>query len=327
MTDHRPRAVGITPMETRREAVLHVAHRAEQLGYAGFYLAEGWGHDAAVLLAEVASRTTRLRLGTGVLTVWGRSAAQLAMLAATLDDVSGGRFTLGLGAGSPQLAEGLHEQPFTGAVSRLGTVTRRVRQLLAGERLPSGGTARTLRLNTQPRPQVPIHLAALGPVAVRLAGELADGWYPFLLPRSGLKAGIVTLEEGAAAAGRPRPRVCPGLPVAVAADHEQAVAQASWWVAHYLVGMGQLYARALRRAGLGVEVDAVLAANPSARTTVVPPAARNLLDELTVWGDAAAARAALHGWYADGAEEPVLVLPPGRPIEELDYSLEALRPC
>jgi alkanesulfonate monooxygenase SsuD/methylene tetrahydromethanopterin reductase-like flavin-dependent oxidoreductase (luciferase family) len=326
MTDHRPRAVGITPMETRREAVLHVAQRAEQLGYTGFYLAEGWGHDAAVLLAEVAVRTTRLRLGTGVLTVWGRSAAQLAMLAASLDDVSGGRFTLGLGAGSPQLAGGLHEQPFTGAVSRLGTVTRQVRRLLAGERLPSDGTARTLRLSTPPRPQVPIHLAALGPVAVRLAGELADGWYPFLLPRSGLKAGIVTLEKGAAAAGRPRPRVCPGLPVAVAPDPEQSLAQASWWVTHYLVGMGQLYARALRREGLGAEVDAVLAANPSVRTTVVPPAARNLLDELTVWGDAPAARAALHGWYAEGADEPVLVLPPGRPIEELDYSLEALRP-
>jgi hypothetical protein len=84
--------------------------------------------------------------------------------------------------------------------------------------------------------------------------------------------------------------------------------------------------RALRRAGLGVEVDAVLAANPSARTTVVPPAAQNLLDELTVWGDAPAARTPLHGWYDDGADEPVLVLPPGRPIEEFDYAPEALRP-
>jgi hypothetical protein len=81
-----------------------------------------------------------------------------------------------------------------------------------------------------------------------------------------------------------------------------------------------------RRAGLGVEVDAVLPANPSARTTVVPPAARNLLDELTVWGDAPAARTPLYGWYDDGADEPVLVLPPGRPIEEFDYAPEALRP-
>jgi hypothetical protein len=121
--------------------------------------------------------------------------------------------------------------------------------------------------------------------------------------------------------------VCPGLPVAITANPEQAFAQASWWVVHYLVGMGQLYARALRRAGLGVEVDAVLAANPSPRTMVVPPATRNLLDELTVWGEAPAARAALDGWYAEGAEEPVLVLPPGRPIEELDHTLEALRPC
>src|SRR2546423_15458240 len=83
----RALAVGLTPLETRRDVVLHVASRAEQLGYDAFCLAEGWGHDAPVLLAEVATRTSRIRLGTGVLNVWGRSAASLAMLATTLDAV------------------------------------------------------------------------------------------------------------------------------------------------------------------------------------------------------------------------------------------------
>ena len=74
-------AVGLTPMETRRAVVLHVAQRAEDLGYDAFFLAEGWGHDAGVLLAEVATRTSRITLGTGVLNVWGRSPASIAMLA------------------------------------------------------------------------------------------------------------------------------------------------------------------------------------------------------------------------------------------------------
>ena len=112
MDSSPPLGVGLTPLETRREVVLHVASRAEQLGYAAIYLAEGWGHDAAVLLAEVAVRTSRIRIGSGVLNVWGRSPATIAMLATSLHEVSAGRFVLGLGAGSPRLAEGLHDVAF-----------------------------------------------------------------------------------------------------------------------------------------------------------------------------------------------------------------------
>jgi alkanesulfonate monooxygenase SsuD/methylene tetrahydromethanopterin reductase-like flavin-dependent oxidoreductase (luciferase family) len=331
-----PLGVALTPLETRREVVLHLAVRAEQLGYREFYLAEGWGHDASVLLTEVATRTSRIRLGTGVLNVWGRSAASLAMLASTLDEVSGGRFTLGLGAGSPQLAEGLHDVPFDGSVQRLATVTRQVRRLLAGERLaPSVARAhRPLRLGTGTSAAVPIHLAALGPQAIRLAGELGDGWYPFLLPVTALKEATALLEEGAARTGsgsgsgsaRPLPRICPCLPTAVARDPGEARALASWWVTFYLTSMGPLYRRALCRFGYGAAVDAVLAANPTHRTAEVPAAAQALLDDLTIWGDAGAARAALDRWYLAGAEMPVLALPPNRPMAELDHILESLRP-
>ena len=130
MSTDRPLAVGLPPMETRRDVVLHVAARAEELGYAAFYLAEGWGHDASVLLAEIAVRTSRIRIGTGVVNVWGRSAASIAMLATSLGEVSGGRFVLGLGAGSPQLAEGLHDVAFRRPVERLAETTRQVRRLL-----------------------------------------------------------------------------------------------------------------------------------------------------------------------------------------------------
>lgn len=324
MTDTRPRAVGVTPMETRREVVLHLADRAERLGYSGFHLAEGWGHDAGVLLAEVAARTDRIAVGTGVLNVWGRSAAGLAMLAASLDEASGGRFVLGLGAGSPPLARDWHGREFADPVGRLGAVTREVRALLAGQRRP--GPERGLRLAVPPRPDLPVRLAALGPEAVRLAGELADGWYPFLLPLSGLEDGRKLLQEGAARRDRSVPAVCPGLPVAVAADPAAARAQAAWWVGYYLTAMGPLYARTLRRAGFGAAVDAVLAANPTGRTAQVPPAAEALLDELTLRGTPDAAAAALERWWDAGADEPALVLPPGRPLAELEYLLEALAP-
>jgi alkanesulfonate monooxygenase SsuD/methylene tetrahydromethanopterin reductase-like flavin-dependent oxidoreductase (luciferase family) len=325
-----PLGVGLTPLETRREVVLHVADRAEQLGYESFHIAEGWGHDAAVLLTEVAVRTTRIRLGTGVLNIWGRSPATLAMLATSLQEVSGGRFTLGLGVGSPQLAEGLHDVSFDAPVARLSAVVRQVRRLLDGERLIPSVTRehRPLRLAARPTPGVPIHLAALGPVAVRLAGELADGWCPFLLPCSALAEHIDLLEQGAARSGRAPglPRICPCIPAAISPDPATAREIASWWVAFYLTNMGPLYRRALRHLGYGTAVDDVVAANPTLRTTEVPESADVLLDELTVWGDAASAQAALGRWFEAGAQQPILTLPPHRPVAELDHMLEVLRP-
>src|SRR6476619_4235442 len=185
-------------METRRPVVLHVAQRAEELGYDAFFLAEGWGHDAGVLLAEVAGRTDRITLGTGISNVWGRTPARIAMLATSLAEVSGDRFVLGLGAGSPPLAEGLHDVSFAAPVDRLGAVTRQVRRLLAGQRLEPTveRTTRPLKLAVTPQAAVPLYLAALGPSAVQRAGELADGWCPFLLPLSCLDAGIRLLEKG-----------------------------------------------------------------------------------------------------------------------------------
>src|SRR3954464_15072639 len=148
MISQRPLAVGLTPMETRREVVMHVATRAEDLGYTAVFVAEGWGHDVSVLLTEIALRTNRIGLGSGVLNVWGRSPATIAMLAASLDELSGGRFVLGLGAGSPALAEGLHDVPFRRPVARLRHVTRQVQRLLGGDRMePSApGAVPPLRL-------------------------------------------------------------------------------------------------------------------------------------------------------------------------------------
>jgi alkanesulfonate monooxygenase SsuD/methylene tetrahydromethanopterin reductase-like flavin-dependent oxidoreductase (luciferase family) len=307
--------------------VLHVATRAEELGYASLFVGEGWGYDVSALLAEVALRTSRIGLGTGVVNVWGRSAGTIAMLAAGLDELSGGRFVLGLGAGSPALAEGLHDVAFHRPVERLGQVTRQVRRLLAGERLETSVPgAAPLRLAVPPSSRVPIQLAALGPVAVRLTGELADAWYPFLLPLSGVKDGLRLIEEGAARGRRdgPRPRFRPGIPVAVSDDPATARAVASWWVTFYLTRMGPLYARTLRDAGFAEAVDAVLTA--AADGADVPPAGEVLLDELIIRGDAGSAAAALDGWYEAGADLPVLVLPPGRDLQELDDVLVALRP-
>jgi alkanesulfonate monooxygenase SsuD/methylene tetrahydromethanopterin reductase-like flavin-dependent oxidoreductase (luciferase family) len=225
------------------------------------------------------------------------------------------------------LAEGFHDVDFTAPVERLDAVTRQVRRLLAGHRLEATVERdnRPLRLAVTPSTEIPIYLAALGPQAIRVAGELADGWCPFLLPLSGFDPSLRLLEAGMARGDRRAlPTIAPCIPTAVSTDPSTAREMASWWVSFYLVSMGPLYRRTLRRLGHGHAVDEVLAANPTPRTFQVPESARVLLDELTLWGDGEHAREQLDRWYAAGAQLPTLTLPPGRTVEELDHILESM---
>src|SRR5690349_24241156 len=107
------------PLENRHATFVALATQADRLGYDGLFLPETWAYDTTVILAEAAARTERLTLGTGILGVWNRSAATIAMAAATLATISRGRFVLGLGASTPQLTEGLHDVAFAAPIARL----------------------------------------------------------------------------------------------------------------------------------------------------------------------------------------------------------------
>lgn len=180
---HRAVGLAFPPLETRRDVVVDSAVRAEELGYDAFFVAEGWGLDALCLLAEIATKTQRIALGTCVLSVWSRSGATLAMAAATLSQISRSRFILGLGASTPQLVEGFHDVAFASPVDQMRRVVTQVRELLAGNRVPLSRTdqARPLRLGVSAE-SVPIYLAGLAPASARLSGEIADGWMPTFVP-------------------------------------------------------------------------------------------------------------------------------------------------
>ena len=323
-----PLGFSMMPFETRHEVLVRLAVEAERAGHSAFYLPEAWGYDTTVLLGDVAARTSRIELGTAILGVWNRSAATIAMAASTLDAISGGRFALGLGASTAQLVEGLHDIPYAAPVERMRQVLTQVRALLKGERVPlsAGAGARALRLNLPPAPRVPIYLGGLSPATLRLAGELADGWIPYLYPRSRLRDGMALLREGRARAAAPRdlPRIVPSIPTSVAADGAEARKGAAWFVAFYLTSMGPFYARVISRLGFEREVQAVVAANTTRGSAVVPPEAEALLDELTVYGTPDEARARLEGWRQAGADLPVLLLPPQLEPAQIDFVLTAL---
>jgi alkanesulfonate monooxygenase SsuD/methylene tetrahydromethanopterin reductase-like flavin-dependent oxidoreductase (luciferase family) len=325
----RALSVAVTPLENRREALVGLATLADELGYTGVLLPEAWAYDITVLLAEMAVKTRRVKLGTGIAGVWNRSAATLAMAAATLASISNGRFILGLGASTPQLVEGLHDVPFEPPVPRMRRVVTQVRALLRGERVPLAVTtsARALKLNVPAIAPVPIYLAALADASVRLTGELADGWMPFLFPRRQLPQGIERLREGAKRAGRADlPLVCPCLPCVVDEDAARAREGAAWFVSFYLVSMGSFYRDALIRWGFGKEVEAVVAANTPKFVAAVPADAEELLEQLIVYGTPAEARRRLERWYEAGGAMPGLLLRNGLTADETRRTLEAFAP-
>ena len=164
---------------------------ADELGYETFAVPEGWGLDSTPVLTEIALRTARIQVASGILSVWGRTPATLAMTAATLHQVSGGRYVLGLGASTRALAEGFHDTPFEHPAGKLRDVVTKVRALLAGQpaRLRHAPARARCAWASRPPPRCPIWVAALGQHTTRVAAELGDGWIPALVARDRLPPG------------------------------------------------------------------------------------------------------------------------------------------
>lgn len=329
MTGQR-RGVGLTPMETRREVIVRAAALADELGYELFAVPEGWGLDSAPVLAEIAMRTARIQLASAVLSVWGRTPGTLAMTAATLDQISGRRYVLGLGASTSALAEGFHGTPFEHPAGKLRDVLTTVRALLAGEPAPQHtSAARPVRLGLPPAPHIPIWVAALGQHTAQVAAELGDGWIPALVARDRVQSWAAQLaRRRQAAAPHARPLTVAAGPLTVA-DEDPATARtiAATCTAWYLSAMGDVYARSVSGQGYAAEVSAILDANPrpSPRHGIVPAAAQVILDQLAAYGTGRQVRDQLQPWD-DAADVVVILLPPGLPWPSIEATLLAAAP-
>ncbi len=168
----------------------------EQAGMDIVYVAEAYGFDAATLMGYLAAETERIEIASGILPIYTRTPTLLAMTAAGLDELSGGRAVLGLGASGPQVIEGFHGVAYDAPIGRTREIIDICRKVWAREEplvhdgakyqlpLPEGqgtGLGKPLKIITHPqRPRIPIHVASLGPKNVQMTAELADGWLPIL---------------------------------------------------------------------------------------------------------------------------------------------------
>ena len=188
--------LGYAPPGTNPVELVPIVQMAEALDYDSAWAAEAWGTDAVSVLAWLGASTTRIKIGSAIMQIPGRTPANAAMTAATLDLMSEGRFILGLGTSGPQVVEGWHGQPWGKPLVKTREYVEIVRTALRREvvehhgehyRIPydgpdATGLGKPLKLMLRPlRADIPIYLAAMAPKNVALAAEIADGWLPLFV--------------------------------------------------------------------------------------------------------------------------------------------------
>jgi F420-dependent oxidoreductase-like protein len=299
------------------------ARDLEAVGVDMIWVAEAYGFDAVSLCGYLAAVTDRAELATGILPVFSRTPALLAQTAAGLDALSDGRFVLGLGASGPQVVEGWHGVVYDKPVARIRETIEICRMAWKRERLEYHGRVFELPLaagqgtglgkpikmiNTPRRTNIPIYVASLGEKSVEMCAEVADGWLPYLfIPERADAVWGAALRKGRAKrdpALGPLEIVAGGL-LAIGPDAHVHREKARPGVALYVGGMGardkNFYNDVVRSYGFADAArtiqDLYLAGKKDEAAAAVPD---ELLEQLTLCGDAAYIRARVDAWRDAG---------------------------
>ncbi len=230
---------------------LELAREADRLGYRVVWAAEAYGSDAATVLSWIAAQTEQIDIGSAVFQIPGRTPANTAMTAATLDTLSGGRFRLGLGVSGPQVSEGWHGVRFAKPLARTREYITIVEKALSRERLQFDGEFFTLPLPDGPgkaltltvhpvRDHIPTYLAAIGPKNLELAGELFDGWLAIFFSPEFADELRANLAAGREKVGKTLDGfdIVPTVPVVIGDDVEACAEPVRAYAALYVGGMG-----------------------------------------------------------------------------------------
>lgn len=235
-----------------------LVQRAEELGYDSVWTAEAYGSDAVTPLAYLAALTKRIKLGTGIMQLAGRTPANAAMSAATVDAMAGGgRFIAGLGVSGPQIVEGWYGQPWGKPYWRVRDYVTIMRKIFKREgpvshdgreiALPytgpgAMGIGKPLKSILHMNPDLPIYLATGNESMVKLTAEIADGWLPMGFMPGAMDEYRPWLEEGFRRAGNGKSlkdfSIVASVHVQVDSDVKAALARLKPEVALYVGGMG-----------------------------------------------------------------------------------------
>ncbi|MFI5323189.1 MAG: LLM class flavin-dependent oxidoreductase [Thermodesulfobacteriota bacterium] len=313
--------------------LIETARLAEELGYHSIWVPEMWGRDAFSILGLIAVNTKKIKLATGIIPVFSRSPAIIAQTVATLDEISGGRMMLGLGASGPVVIEDWHGVRFEKPLRRTKEYVEIIKMILGGERVDYKGEIFSLkgfRLQFKPlRSNIPILVAAIGPQNIHIAGEVADGWIPFLIPKDSLKEAGKELIEGARSRGREKDKIliCPYIAASVSEDEASAKNVVREHIAYYVGGMGIFYLNTVSRYGFADEANGIKTAwENKNKSAAVQAVSERMLDSLSVSGTREHGKSMIVEYINEGADIPVLVFPPKASRALVRETLIALAP-
>jgi alkanesulfonate monooxygenase SsuD/methylene tetrahydromethanopterin reductase-like flavin-dependent oxidoreductase (luciferase family) len=312
------------------EQAIARVRRAEELGYEAAYVTHIAGRESLTVVTAYAMRTSRIRVGTGVVPIYTRTPATMAQTAWTIDDLSDGRLNLGLGVSHRPVVEGWHGQTIDRPVAEMREYVAIVRAILRGEAPPTAAPdAPAVKWRTgfqigglDPRPDVPIYVAGLSPGMLRLAGEIADGVTLWLCTPPYIRDVVIpAVREGRERAGRSLEGfdVVAAVPAGAVDDPADAHAALRRELIPYF-GL-PFYRAMLERSGFGDEIAAFDAAAGAGDGDGMQQAiSARFLDTLAAVGDADAVRAGVQRYAEAGATSPCI-----GPISKTDFdaTLEA----
>jgi alkanesulfonate monooxygenase SsuD/methylene tetrahydromethanopterin reductase-like flavin-dependent oxidoreductase (luciferase family) len=302
-----PISCAIPALEPFHDAVVH-AQLADQLGYDSIMLSHIAARDSFTMAAALAMSTQRVAIGTSVAPLYHRSPASMAQTAATVDEISGGRFRLGLGVGHRVTMAGWHGQQIGKPTAEMREYIGIVRAILAGDVPPTGRrwTSNFAFMGFTPGSDIPIYQAALSPAMLRLAGEIADGVVLWACPSQYVRDVVVP----EVAAGRDRAgkslegfHILAAVPSASCHDRQAAVAGVRSELHRYF---GLPFYRAMfLAAGFADDVAAFDDASPDAEAQKLAISER-FIDDLCAIGDDGAVRDGIQRYRDAGVTNPVV---------------------
>jgi alkanesulfonate monooxygenase SsuD/methylene tetrahydromethanopterin reductase-like flavin-dependent oxidoreductase (luciferase family) len=300
-------SAAIPPPEPFHAAVGH-ARLADELGYDSIMFSHIASRDSFTMAAALAVHTSRVALTTAVAPVYHRTPASMAQTAATVDDISGGRFRLGLGVGHRITMAGWHGQHIGKPAAEMREYIDIVKAILAGQTPPPGERWSTnfMIVGLAPRPDIPIYQAALSPAMLRLAGEIADGVLLWACPAQYVRDVVVPeVAAGRERAGKPLDgfEILAAVPSAVT-DHRATALAGIRTELHRYFGL-PFYRTMFRAAGFAADIAAYDDAAPDveAQRRAI---SEDFIEHLCAIGDEAAVRGGVRRYRKAGATNPIL---------------------
>ena len=286
---------------------IELIQQAESMGYDSVWTAEAYGNDAVTSAAYVLAQTSKIRVGTAIMQMPARTPAMCAMTAMSLDQLSGGRFIVGLGASGPQVVEGWHGVPYGKPVTRTKEYIQIMRKIFEREgpvefdgqiyQMPNQsegttGLGKPLK-SILAATDIPIYTASITPAGLRCAGEVADGVFPVWMDPNKYDVLGESIEQGFEKAGNGKSLkdfdIAPFVTVAMNDDLDAAYDALRPWLALYIGGMGaknkNFYHEYATRLGYGDAANQIqelyLSGKKPEAEALVP---NELLDEVSLIG-------------------------------------------